>query len=260
MTHLRAIKKRNESQILVIVLIVMSIVGIIVFALTGRVLRTMKESTERKLANTSYSEAMGALDRTYNKFKTNTFADCPLSSGVYTCTIPSSQSGCGNSTVKVAYQNTIQPTYVERDDVLEINVDGYTGTDITITATGVTGSTKIVSKTIGTTSGVYGTLKEDLISSWVSGTPKTYSVHLAGSDSKIVRIRPLYTSATITVTGAGGYSLPAQQRSYTTTTTCGVGTASAVTSKLVRVEWLYPGVPAPFDFVLYNGTGTLKKY
>ena len=139
MTHLKAINKRNESQILVIVLIVMSIVGIIVFALTVRVLRSMKESTERKLANTSYSEAMGALDRAYEIFQTGECA--PAVSGVHTCTIPHSQPGCGDSTVVVAYQNTIQPIYVEKDDVLEVNVDGYAGGTININVSGATSNT-----------------------------------------------------------------------------------------------------------------------
>lgn len=257
----------KESQILVVVLIVMSIVGIIVFALTSRVLKGMKESTERRLANTSYSEAMGALDKTYNLFQ-SVEDDSPIDGCDYlspdkiSCRIASSQEGCDPSTVDIAYQNNIQKSFVKKDDVLEVNVTGYTGSAININVESGTNATLLV-KTIGITGGSsqsYTVLNEALLSGWGSNNSQGFQISTYPSSiPKVIRIRPLYSDVTITVTG-GSVSLPRQQRSYTTTTTCGVGSASAVTTKLVRVEWLYPGVSAPFDFVLYSDEGTLKKY
>jgi len=222
----------KESQVLVIVLVVMSIVGIIVFALTSRVLRGMKESTERKVANTAYSEAMGTLDKSYNLFQKldpNQVMpnDCGITGDKITCNFDSSQQGCGNSTVVIDYQNVIQKSDVKKDDVLEVNVSGYEGPSINITVDSGLGATLLV-KTIGTDGGLspsYTVLNEAMLSSWSANTPQTFQVStISGFIPKVIRIRPLYSDATITVTGAGSYGLPKQQRSYTVTTTCGGGT------------------------------------
>ena len=232
----------KKANALMITLLAISIVSIIILALTTRVIKNMRQTGEKERNEMAQTYASGALNGLSAKIQTGDFV---CEEGEW-CNITKVYGGIGDGcSGEMMWQGKTEFSLysLKKDSVLEVNVEGFTG-DINIT---ITGTPTLVISAIGNPLGEYEVLGETLFEA--SGS---YSVTAV---TDLLRIKALKADTQITVKSASATTpLPVQMNVYIADVTC-----ANVNTRNVRTEYLNAGVPSIFDFVIYNGKDNLVK-
>lgn len=271
---------------LLIIILIIGIVGIIIYALTTRVIQSMGETSDKRISEMAYSQAEGALDWIYtnrDQIVSGASGDCVASvqSGQYTfpyvCTDTRGYQQEGqtcNTVVILDQRNDIKDYYLGKDDSMEVNVDGFgVGNSIRITVENWASGTSLIVKTI---SSDYSVTKEVVICANGSGECGSneadkngsyiYTLDSVSQSLKFIRIRAVITSpgldgvrVSIGNGGTGNGVMPPQRYVYVSDSTCGVGTQSETRTRVVRTEYIRIGVQPYFDYVLFSGGSGISK-
>lgn len=264
--------RKNSGQVAVFVLL-LTLLGLTVgLSVTSRTLQDLKQTAISDQSSRAFTAAEAGIEDALAK----------------TLAVGSSTINVGGSNVNYVVSRSPVAAYtpegsVAKDDVIEIDLRTYTGSTLTINWTKKNdahedpanlcnegsftapaalmlsfytfdGSNYGVKKLAYNASrcGTLGTLNNFLTANnsanvdYLSGVTVAYT-----SDMKVLRIRPIYNDASITVTGNA--NLPAQ--GYTIKSTA---QTTGQVSRAVEVTRTNTALPPFFDYVLYTG-GNLSQ-
>jgi hypothetical protein len=252
---------KKSGQIVVFVLLIMLLALTVGLSAMSRTLTDLKSTTISDQSSRAFTAAEAGIE---TALSTN------LVPGDYTI------SG-GINGIEVGYKIVPQSTgyvaSVDKDDVVQVDLKDYTGGNITISWTSATtnclagdgGAAALeVSVYKKSSSNVYSVIKTAYNANgctlnnqngFSDGTPSGsggYSSKISINptlDGKLIRIRPVYSSAKIMVEGA-----PSQAYEITSKATTQNNVVRAV--KVVKSK---PSLPPMFDYVLFGGAGNLSQ-
>lgn len=237
--------KRNSGQAAVFVLLVMLLGLTVGLSVMSRTLQDLKSTTTSDQSSRAFSAAEAGIETALANL---TLGDGPptvingvtvnynvaATAGTYTATIPKDEVGqielTSPAEVIVSWTNNA---------ALELNFYTYNAG----------------SETYGLTKYALNPYGETIDNSFSASNPgpagyKSTKTIPAVADSKLLRIKPIYNSTTIQVTGV----FPAQN--YTITST---GSTTDGVTRSVRVDKSKPALPPLFDYVLFGGTGNVVQ-
>lgn len=273
-----------RGQALVVLLLILVVTMTIGLSVVTRTLINVKEASTTERSTRAFSAAEAGVETALRQ-------DIPslLQGGVQATTLPQVSLGNGSARSDITISKSggttdgyqpIKP--VLRDDVIQLNVDG----------TGLANATQEIkifwslkntqeNPTCSSSPVISPAALEVTFVSWPGGASTSYPVTrdaynsytcpitgsgftgsqsssntafvsmaqvLLPANSRVLRLRPLYSDATIRVEPVDGRVLPVQ--SYTVRSEGVAGD----TKRVVQVERSIGGLPAIFDYVVYNGS------
>jgi Tfp pilus assembly protein PilX len=257
--------KRKRGQILVLVLLVVVVALAVGLSVASRNITNLRTSTQTEQSQRAFTAAEGGVEDVLSRLST-----VPVGTNI---SVP---VGDITAIVNVAANNTYNAT-IEEGTAGQISLSGATGTQVQI-EWGKTGDSledpNPASIEVTQVFGV-GSSYDQTRSVWMGADNRLpnesgftspnclpssgyklctrIDLPLAPNIPLFLRIRPLWTKATVQVTSVNG-TLPVQTYDVTSTATTTLG----VTRKVQVSRTALPVLPAAFDYVLFSEQGIVK--
>lgn len=245
--------KKNSGQVAVFILLVMLLGLTVGLSVMSRTLQDLKSSTTSDQSSRAFSAAEAGVETALSS----------LTSG------STNINGITVNYNVVSMPNSYIAT-IPKDEVGQIDLTGSSG-QVAISWTlpsedpgCPSAALELSFYTYNSTSETYGVKKyaynpngcgqmmndNDFAMSSNGGSYKSKVTVDLPADVKILRIKPIYNSATVQVTGTFG------PQSYVITST---GSTTDGVTRSVRVDKSKPALPPLFDYVLFGGTGSVLQ-
>ncbi|MBM4401770.1 MAG: hypothetical protein FJ044_00800 [Candidatus Cloacimonetes bacterium] len=277
---------KNRGSILLPILLVSTIALAMALAVASRSLKGLKTTGETEESSTAYSAAEAGIEQALYSIETTGSASditspVAVGAGGYIKELTVTQSGGG--------PNYLVEGAVAKDDVVELKLNGYTGSTLSIYWADSSDSQQVPLPIQNLASlvitYVYGnppySIKKAAVNCDTSrsngfanaGTGITIDIEgqtvqmycgynfcvnnscdaiiPSGAAPQIIRLRPMYNKAGILVQAETGTSLPSQMLTIKSTGQAGK------TERTVEVTRSKPSLPAIFDFVLFSGSSSI---
>lgn len=234
--------KRNSGQAAIFVLLVMLLGLTVGLSVMSRTLQDLKSTTTSDQSSRAFSAAEAGIETALTNLTSGSTTvngvtvnyNVVATSDTYTATIPKDEVGqielTSPTQVIVSWTNSA---------ALELNFYTYNAG----------------SETYGVTKYALNPYGETIDNSFSTSNPgpvgyKSTITIPAVADSKLLRIKPIYSGATVQVTGTFG------PQKYTITST---GSTTDGTTRKVQVDKSKPALPPLFDYVLFGGSGSVSQ-